>query len=145
MSVSRRIVLLGVAGTAATVGAASGPVFMGLDAFKDALQPAQGKGRRRVPLGPATADDWSLQKGTLFRIDTGQILELVDVRRFKQYPGRPRHLRPAAFVNTFEVKDGAPLTEERIYRFSHVEGGQFDLLLSRGAPDKPMRMLAVLN
>lgn len=143
MVFSRRMMILGLAGTA-TAGAGSAPLFMSVDELKQKLRPT-GNGRRGVPLASATVDDWSLQKGSLFTVDSGEVLELVDVRRFPEHPGRPQNLRPSAFVTTFEVKRGEPLPEARIYRMNHLEGGAFDLLLTHSAPEWPRRMIAVLN
>lgn len=144
MAASRRTVMLGLAGTVTAGAITAAPMFLSVDDLKQKLRPT-GQGRRGVPLATATVDDWSLQKGSLFTIDTGQVVELVDVQRFPEHAGRPRNLRPAAFVSTFEVKRGEPLAESRIFQFNHSEGGDFSLLLTHAAPEWPKRMIAVFN
>jgi hypothetical protein len=135
--------VLGLAG-ATTVGTVSVAFqFTSADRLADILRPV-GQGRRNVLLGTATVEDWSLQEGSRFTLDTGHVLELVDVQAFPVDRGRPAGLRPRAFVARFDVKEGAPLSDSRLYRFNHAEGGMFDLLLAHGAPDMPLRMLAVL-
>ena len=144
MAASRRTVVLGLAGTVTAGAITAAPLFISVDNLKQKLRPT-GQGQRGVPLATATADDWSLQKGSLFTLDTGHVVELIDVQRFPDHPGRPRNLRPAAFASTFEIKRGEPLAESRIFQLNHAEGGDFALLLTHASPEWPKRMIAVLN
>ena len=61
-------------------------------------------------LGRALFEDWSVQKGSFFTLDSGQVVELVDVQLFPNKEGRTSDLRPAAFVTTFEVRRGDTLS-----------------------------------
>ena len=140
---SRRSMVLGLAG-ATTVGSVSAAFqFTSADGLAEILRPV-GRGRRNVPLGTATFEDWALQEGSLFTLDSGTVLQLVDVQAFPVDRGRPAELRQRAFVARFDVKEGGPLSDSRTYRLNHDEGGMFDLLLAHGAPEMPLRMLAVL-
>lgn len=144
MAVSRRMVVAGMVGAAVTTGGATTSILSSVDDMKNKLQPKV-KGRRKVALSSARFEDWSIQKGTFFTLDSGQVVELVDVRRFPDYPGRPANLRPAAFVTTFEVKRGDPPGQERIYRIGHTEGGEFSLLLNVTSTAAGQRFTAVLG
>jgi len=141
---SRRNMLLGVAGTATVGGIAAAQRFTGADTLAEILRPVQ-LGRRGVPLGTAQADDWALQVGSTFTAHTGHLLKLVDVQRFKQDKGRLAGLRERAFVARFDVTEGGSLPGSEIYSVNHPEGGVFDMLLTGGIPDNPLRMLAVFN
>jgi hypothetical protein len=131
-------------GAAAAVGSTKTAIFSTAEDIQNKLSPKV-NGRRGVALGSARFEDWSIQKGSFFTLDSGQIVELVDVRRFPDYKGRPANLRPAAFLAEFEVKRGDLPGEERIYRLGHSEGGEFALLLNISASGNGKRMNAVLG
>lgn len=143
MKYSRRAVVIGLAGAAATTGGVSQSLFMSADDIEGKLRPI-GRGRHNVHLASATYDDWAIQKGSFFTLDTGDVVKLVDVQAFPDYPGRPNNLRPGAFLNTFEVQQGARPTVERIYRLAHKEGGEFDLFLNLASGNED-HLLAVLG
>ena len=139
---SRRNLLLGLGGGAAagvaTFSATRSPTY-----FAQILRP-RGRGRQDVALRSASYDDWMVQVGTNFTAHTGQVLNLVDVQAFSQKGGRPRNIRDRAFVARFDITRGGALPED-LYRVAHPNGGTFDIFLTRGSPDKPLRMLAVFN
>ena len=139
---SRRNVLLGLGGTAAagTVAAQSG----GAEFFEQLLRPTNG-GRRGVALATAGYDDWAAHVGTFFTAHTGHVLELSDVQRFRTVGERPAALRDSAFVARFDSVSGGALKGSAIYRVNHPDGGTFDVFLTSGPPDKPLRLLAVFN
>ena len=101
--------------------------------------------RRNVALGRALFEEWSVQKGSFFTLDTGQIVELVDVKLFPNDEGRPSYVRPEAFLTVFEVRRGAPVAAERIYSLAHNEGGEFPLFLNIDKGGAGMRISAVLG
>lgn len=146
MSVSRRAIVVALAGAAVTTGGVTTSIFSfsSTGAIRNKLSPTV-RGRRNVALGRALYEDWSVQKGSFFTLDSGQVVELVDVKLFPNREGRTSNLRPAAFVTTFEVLRGAPVAEERIYRLAHNEGGVFPLFLNIDKGGAGMRISAVLG
>lgn len=147
MSVSRRTVVIGFAGAAVTTGGiTTSPMFSfsSLGDIQDQLSPTV-QGRRNVALGRALFEDWSIQKGSFFTLDSGQVVELVDVKLFPNDEGRPSNVRPSAFVTVFEVRRGVPVDAERIYSLAHREGGEFPLFLNIDRGGEGMRISAVLG
>ncbi|NBB24502.1 hypothetical protein GVM20_05145 [Porphyrobacter sp. SLTP] len=146
MSVSRRTIVVGLGGAAVATGSVTTSIFSFLSVgdIRNKLNPTV-RGRRNVALGRALFEDWSIQKGSFFTLDSGQVVELVDVKLFPNKEGRTSDLRPAAFVTTFEVRRGAPLAEERIYALAHSEGGEFPLLLNIDKGGAGKRISAVLG
>lgn len=146
MSVSRRTVVIGLAGAAVTTGGVTAPVFsfLSLGDIQQKLSPTV-HGRRNVALGRALFEEWSVQKGSFFTLDSGQVVELVDVKLFPNDEGRPSYVRPAAFLTVFEVRRGVPVIDERIYRLAHNEGGEFPLFLNIDKGGAGMQVSAVLG
>lgn len=146
MSVSRRTIVVGLGGAAIATGSATTSIFsfLSLADIRNKLSPTV-RGRRNVALGRALFEDWSIQKGSFFTLDSGQVVELVDVQMFPNKEGRTSDLRPAAFVTTFEVRRGDPVAEERIYALAHSEGGEFPLLLNIDKGGAGKRISAVLG
>lgn len=147
MSFSRRTVVIGLAGAAVTTGGVTtAPMFSfsSLGDIQDKLSPNV-RGRRNVALGRALFEEWSVQKGSFFTLDTGQIVELVDVKLFPNDEGRPSYVRPEAFLTVFEVRRGAPVAAERIYSLAHTEGGEFPLFLNIDKGGAGLRISAVLG
>lgn len=147
-TVSRRNLLVGLAGTAAVgVGAvaATDAGQQQVEAFRQLLWKRQ-PGRRDARLASATVDDWALQIGSLFHTSTGHTLKLTDVRQFGGQNKRPAGLRDRSFVAGFEIVAGnAPLPRELTFRVTHPNGGTFDMFNTAGGPDKPKRRLAVFG
>ena len=139
---SRRNMLLGLGGAtaagAATVGGGSTASF-----FEQILRPSEG-GRTDVALRSAAYNDWAAQVGSNFTAHSGHVLKLVDVQRFGNKGARPHNLRQQAFVARFDISRGGGLPEE-LYRVAHPNGDTFEMFLTKGSPDKPLRMLAVFS
>jgi hypothetical protein len=138
---SRRNVVLGLAGTAAA-GTVAVQKTGGADALASLLRPAE-EGNGSVLLAKATAADWALQIGTIFTAHTGHILKLVDVQNFPK-SARPKGMRNRAFVARFDIVKGGKMAGDKIYRVNHQQGA-FDLFLSGANPAKPKRMKAVFG
>lgn len=146
MSVSRRTIVVGLAGAAVTTGGVTTSIFSFSSAgdIRNQLSPTV-QGRRNVALGRALFEDWSVQKGSFFTLDSGQVVELVDVKLFPEDEGRPTYVRPAAFLTVFEVRRGVPVAAERIYSLAHKEGGEFPLFLTIDKGGAGKRISAVLG
>ena len=142
--VSRRNILLGLAGGAAVAGGFTMQQTGGAGELAELLNPT-GIGRRGVALATAEKGDWALQVGTFFTAQTGHVLKLVKVMGFPQRGARPAGLRAAAFVAAFDITSGGPLLADQFLTVSHKEGGTFDILMSGGNPVRPLRMLAVFD
>src|SRR5687767_8805477 len=119
--VSRRNILLGLAGGAAVAGGVTVQQTGGAGAFAELLNPA-GLGRRGVNLATANKDDWALQVGTFFTAQTGHVLKLASVQGFPERRGRPAGLRPSAFVARFDITSGGPLQAAQLLTMNHKEG-----------------------
>ena len=65
------------------------------------------------------------------------------MQAFPNHGARPGNLRDKAFVARFDVAEGAALPEA-LYRVAHPNG-TFEIAMSKGSPDKPLRMLAVFG
>ena len=141
---SRRNILLGLAGGAAVAGGVTVQQTGGAGEFAELLSPA-GLGRRGVQLATANKDDWALQVGTFFTTQTGHVLKLANVQGFPERRARPAGLRPGAFVARFDVTSGGPLQAAQLLAVNHTEGGTFDIFMTGGNPARPLRMLAVFN
>ena len=139
---SRRNMLLGMGG-AAVATAASAQASGGAGSFPQLLGPA-GQGKSGGPLDAAAYDAWSAQVGSRFRAHTGHVLKLVDVQAYSSAGSRPRGVRNQGFVARFDVSRGAALPEGRYY-VAPPSGSPFEILLTKGGPDKPLRMLADFN
>jgi len=129
---SRRNMLLGLGGAAAT------------GAFVMASGPAWAGGKTDVPLNTAAYDDWSAQVNSNFTAHTGQVLKLVEVQAYPVSGTRPSEVRTQGFVARFDITRGAAMAEGR-YLVAHPRGGTFEIFLTKGGPDKPLRMLADFN
>jgi len=139
--VSRRNILLGLAGGIAA-GAANTPLFAkNLQAKAAALTPGGSKG---TALGTATSDDWTAQVGSLFTAETGQVLQLTGVQLLAGKGTRPTYLRQQGFVTRFDVVSGGAMAEGT-YRFRHKDGGTFDMHLAPAGSGQTLHMLAVFN
>jgi len=143
--VSRRNILLGLAGGAVAAGGITvQQTGVGSESFAELLRPT-GLGRHGVNLATASKDDWALQVGTMFTAQSGQVLKLVNVQGFRERVKRPAGVRAEAFVARFDVAAGGALPGNQIHRVNHKEGGEFDIFLSAGDPSKPGRMLATFG
>jgi len=143
--VSRRNILLGLAGGAVVAGGITVQQTGGAGAFAEMLSPATGLGRRGVSLATAEKEDWALQVGTLFTASTGHVLKLASVQAFRELGERPDELRDRAFAASFDVVSGGPLAAEQLFAVNHKEGGTFDIFMTAGDPARPLRMLAVFG
>ena len=142
--VSRRNMLIGLAGGgAATAGAIAAFGLTDSASFASLLEPQQ-LARSGGPLAYAGYADWQAQVGTSFKTDSGHLLKLADVQEFAQKGARPGGLRDRAFVARFDIVSGGSMAED-LYRVVHRDGGVFNILLTHGGPDNPLRMLAVFN
>ena len=143
---SRRNLIIGMAGTAAA-GATAAPMFLDPVALMQLLRPAGA--RRGGALKSGETGDWTAQRDTIFRLETGQVLKLTDVQAFKSIDRkgtrRPSGVRSTAFVARFDIKDGGPLVGDRIYRINHAQGGVFDIYLTTPDASKPLRVDAVFS
>ena len=139
---SRRNVVLGLAGTAA-VGTVAVQKSGGADAFAKLLSPGEG-GRTGVWLAKAASADWVLQVGSTFTAHTGHVLKLVNVQGFPKSGKLPAGVRDRAFVARFDILKGGKMPGDKIYRVNHKQGA-FDLFLTTGDPSKPLRMKAVFS
>lgn len=140
--VSRRTVVLGLAGTAAA-GTVAVQKAGTVEAFAALLNPV-GAGQSAAWLAKATSADWAAQIGSKFTTQTGHVLKLIDVKNFPQSGRRPAGLRDRAFVARFAVVKGGPLPGDTTYRVNHKQG-PFDLFLDPVNPASPLRMKAVFN
>lgn len=139
---SRRNVVLGLAGTAAA-GTVAVQKTGGADALARLLRPEKGGSNRWLAKGLAA--DWVLQIGSNFTAHSGHILKLVDVQSFPdKNVDHPTGTRPRAFVARFDVVKGGKMASDKIYRVNHKQG-PFDLFLTSGDPSKPLRMKAVFS
>jgi hypothetical protein len=143
--VSRRNMLLGLAGGAVVAGGVTVQQTGGAAQFAELLNPTGQSGRRGVNLATAEKEDWALQVGTFFTSETGQALKLVNVKAFPQRGARPSGLRKTAFVAAFDVASGEALVSDVIHTVNHNEGGAFGMFLTSGNRVNPTRMLAVFN
>ena len=141
---SRRNILLGLAGGAAVAGGITVQQTGGVGDFADRLRQVE-LGRHGVNLANGTKEDWALQVGTFFTAQTGHVLKLVAVRGFPQRGARPAGLRKAAFVAAFDIASGGALAGEHTFGVNHNEGGAFDISLTSRNRALPLRMLAVFN
>ncbi|HEY6815927.1 MAG TPA: hypothetical protein VI168_10345 [Croceibacterium sp.] len=141
---SRRNILLGLAGGAAVAGGVTVQQTGGVGDFADRLRPAA-LGRRGVNLANGTKADWALQVGTFFTAQTGHVLKLTSVQAFPERGRRPAVLRPGSFVARFDITSGGALQAAQFLRVNHAEGGAFDMFLTGGNVARPLRMLAVFN
>jgi hypothetical protein len=141
---SRRNLLVGLAGSAAVgMAAVTDAGQQQVAAFRQLLWKRQ-PGQRNVRLATATVDDWALQIGSTFQTSTGHTLKLTDVVQFDHQNKRPAGLRDRPFAAGFEVVAGdGPLPDQATLRVAHREGGTFDMFLTAGSPDKPLRRIAV--
>jgi hypothetical protein len=144
--VSRRNLLVGLAGTAAVSAVAVTDAGQKqVAAFKKMLWSRQ-PGNRNSRLANGSVDDWALQIGTKFATSTGHTLKLADVRQFGGQNKRPAGLRDRAFVAGFEIVEGSgTMPGETLLTVNHATGGTFDMFISPGSPDKPERRLAVFG
>jgi hypothetical protein len=144
--VSRRNLLVGLAGTAA-VGAVA--VTEGgqqqVAAFKNMLWKRQ-PGNRYARLANASVDDWALKIGSTFTTSTGHTFKLTDVRQFGGQGKRPAGLRDRPFVAGFQVVSGpATLPKEITLAVTGSDGQSFDMFNTAGSRDKPDRRIAVFG
>jgi hypothetical protein len=142
--VSRRNILLGLAGGAVAAGGITVQQTGGAGAFAKMLRPS-GLGQRGASLATGEKADWALQVGTLFTAQTGHVLKLASVQGFRERGERPDELRDSAFVATFDVVSGGALPAAQLFAVNHNEGGTFDIFMTGGNPERPLRMLAVFG
>jgi len=132
---SRRNLLAGIGGAAATVALAE-------------AASAQSKGKTAaVALATATYEQWSAQIGSNFTAHTGQVLRLSAVTAYAAYARaapRPAGVRNPGFVATLDIVRGAALPSG-LYLVAHPTGGTFEVYLTKGGPNMPLRMLADFN
>lgn len=95
-------------------------------------------------LGTANYTAWRARLGSNFTASTGHVLRLVEVQAYARRGTRPAELRPQGFVARFDVVRGGALPEG-LYRVAHPNGGTFEIFLTKGGRDKPLRMLADFN
>lgn len=139
---SRRNLLVGLAGTGIATGAVASPLFASPNTLKAALRPQTG--RHNVPLGTATEADWVAQIGSLFTAQSGQVLQLTGVAPFGQKGTRPAWTRQTGFVARFEVVSGGAMPEGTM-RFRHKEGGTFEMHVAPAGNGAPPRVIAIFN
>lgn len=144
---SRRNLILGLAGTAAAGATAVGPGFLDAASLMQLLRPSGN--RKGVFLKSGETGDWTAQRNTMFRLESGQVLKLADVQGFKSIDKkgtrRPGGVRSTAFVARFDIKTGAPLDGDRIYRINHAQGGVFDIFLTTPDASRPLRVHATFS
>lgn len=143
-TVSRRNILLGVAG-AAVAAVVSSPLW----------QPAAGQRTRRLlagnsftrrflSLAHAEQAEWEALTGSVFSAGAGYQLRLAGVRPLPSSGVRPPEAwRAGAFVAVFEVLNGMTMPGEIIHTLSHNQYGRLPVFLT--VSSDPGRMLAVFN
>jgi hypothetical protein len=146
-SLSRRNMMAGLATSAAFVASTSGDA-------KPAKARAVKQSTRSLPpirsvgsLATASVDDWAQHVGTTFETSTGHRLRLTDVRAFSNQNKRPAGLRARPFAATFDIVAGkGDLPKQLTLRVNHkAGGGTFDMFVSAGNPDLPLRRTAVFS
>jgi hypothetical protein len=138
---SRRGMVVGLAGTAAA-GTVAVQQSTGVKAFRELLRPTD-KAIGGL-LAKGTSGDWALEVGSHFTVHTGHVLKLIDVQRYPKKDRRPRNIRSRGFVARFDVVKGGVLPANTIYRVNH-RSGAFDIFLTAGKPNRPLRMFAEFN
>jgi hypothetical protein len=142
--VSRRNILIGLAGGAAASAGIIATTGIADSNSLASLLATEGNAPARGPLAYGGFAEWQAQVGTSFKSQSGHLLKLVEVQAFAQKGSRPGQLRDRAFIARFDITSGGSMAED-LYRVAHREGGIFDILLTSGSPDNPLRMLAVFN
>jgi hypothetical protein len=143
-SVSRRNILLGLAG-AAVAAVVSAPIW----------QPTAGQRTRRLLAGNsftrrflsldhAEQAEWEALSGSVFTAGGGYRLRLAGVRPLPSSGVRPPEAwRAGAFVAVFEVLNGMTMRGDVIHNLSHSQYGHLPVFLT--ASSDAGRMLAVFN
>jgi hypothetical protein len=142
--VSRRNILLGLAGGAVAAGGIAVQQTGGAARFAELLRPI-GLGQDGAFLATATREVWARQVGTFFRAHTGHVLKLVGVQGFPEHGRRPAGLRPQAFLSRFDITAGGALPGQQLLTLSHKEGGTFDIFMDPASPARPLKVSAVFN
>lgn len=140
---SRRNLLVGLGGAAATAGVAQAQANGSAAAFGQLFKPTA-PGSKNADLKTGSYGDWSAQVGSSFTTHSGHVLKLVEVQGFANKGARPVNLRQQAFVAGFDIIRGSALPEG-LYRVSHPGGAVFDMFLTKGGPANLLRMNAVFN
>ena len=143
-TVSRRNILLGVAG-AAVAAVVSAPLWQP-DAGQRTRRLLAGNPftRRFLSLAHAEQAEWAAQVGSTFTAEGGYRLRLSGVRPLPSSGVRPSEAwRERAFVAVFEVMNGMTMPGDLIYRLNHSQYGALPVFLN--ASGDPGRMLAVFN
>ena len=143
-TISRRRVVVGLAGLAVTAVAAA-TVFRP-SAGERARRVLAGNAftRRFLSLASAEQAEWATQVGSDFAIEGGYRLRLAGVRSLNSEGRRPANVaRRRAFVAVFDVLGGMTMPGDLIYTARHAQYGALPLFLA--ATDDPRRMLAVFN
>ncbi len=143
-TVSRRSILLGLAGAAVSAVIATTALSPSMGERTRRLLAGNRFTRRFVSLADAGQGEWAAQVGSAFRLEGGYRLRLAGVRPLHSQGARPAAVaRDRAFAAVFEVLNGGTLAEDLIYSASHAQYGALPLFLT-GTGD-PRRMLAVFN
>ena len=140
---SRRNMMVGLGGAAATAGIAQAQANGSAAAFGQLFKPTA-PGSKNAALKTGGYGDWAAQIGSSFTTHSGHVLRLVDVQGFANKGGRPSNLRDQAFVAGFDILRGSALPEG-LYRVAHPGGAAFDIFLTKAGPANLLRMNAVFN
>ena len=143
-SVSRRNILLGVAG-AAVAAVVSAPLWQPTTAQRTRrLLASNSFTRRFLSLAHAEQAEWETLAGSVFTAGGGYRLRLAGVRPLATSGERPPEAwRDGAFVAVFEVMNGMTMPGDLIHTLSHGQYGRLPVFLT--VSGDAGRMLAVFN
>jgi hypothetical protein len=142
--ISRRNILLGVAGVAVAGVVATSRFIPGAEQGTRRLLASNGFTRRFLSLADAGQEEWAAQVGSVFVLEGGQRLRLAGIRPLASAGERPADVsRRRAFLAVFDVLGGATLPADIIHTARHRQYGSLPLFLS--ASGRPSRMFAVFN
>lgn len=149
--ISRRNLVVGLAGTAALLGAAGVSALpKGWLERRRSMVPASWWDRRNWTLETAGINEWTSRVGNTFVLFRGTReigMKLIEVRPFPSKGERPPEVtRDQAFAAIFEVgRHGLP-AGDRIYRVAHVRYGDMRMFLNaRGTAASPNLAEAFFN
>lgn len=143
-NLSRRKVVIGLAGAAVTAAVATTALGPAASDRTRRLLAGNRLTRRFLSLAHADQSEWAAQIGSQLRLDGGYRLRLAGVRPLHSGGARPASAtRGNAFVAVFDVLGSGEMAGDLIYTASHPQYGALPLFLS--AAGDPRRMLAVFN
>lgn len=141
---SRRNILLGLAGAAVTAVVATTALRPSLGDRGRRVLASNPLTRRFISLADAEQGEWQAQVGTDFTAEGGYTLRLDGVRPLNSQGARPAGVaRDRAFAAVFDVRGGMTMAGDLIYSVTHPQYGRMPLFLTATAD--PKRMLAVFN